>query len=136
MNSRDNQRDPASFRVLIVDDHSDTRDVLMELLSLEGHQVMTADSGESGLARLFSEGFDVAVIDIALPNMDGFEVARRARENLRDATPFLVAISGIAPPAGGAPLPFDEYCVKPFDPDRFLAILSSASAVRPGSQKS
>jgi CheY-like chemotaxis protein len=126
MNSCDDGR--ASLRVLIVDDHSDTRDVFMELLSLEGHQVMTADSGESALARLLSERFDVAVIDIGLPRMDGLEVARRAREHLRDSTPFLVAMTGVAPAlAGVAPTMFDEYCVKPFDSERFLAIVASAT---------
>jgi CheY-like chemotaxis protein len=66
-------------RVLVVDDHSDTVDALVNLLELEGHEVRSATTAEHALA--LAEQFEphVVVLDIGLPNMDGYELAAHLR---------------------------------------------------------
>src|SRR5262249_44362787 len=66
-------------RILIVDDNEDVRETLRSMLTLDGHEVSEAPDGASGLALAKKESPDVALIDIALPDLDGYEVARRLK---------------------------------------------------------
>jgi PAS domain S-box-containing protein len=81
-------------RVLVVEDEKDVREMLKFLLESEGHEVSTADNGDEGLAKLGSFRPDVALVDIGLPGMDGYEVARRARSLPGGARVKLIAITG------------------------------------------
>jgi CheY-like chemotaxis protein/anti-sigma regulatory factor (Ser/Thr protein kinase) len=81
-------------RVLVVEDEKDVRDMLRFLLENEGHEVSIADNGVDGLAQLDSFQPDVALVDIGLPRMDGYEVARRARLLPGGKGIRLIAISG------------------------------------------
>jgi signal transduction histidine kinase len=103
--------------ILIVDDAEDARESLRMLLELEGHRVLVAADGPQGLVVLARELPDVALIDIGLPGMDGFEVARRARALPRGASLRLFAVTGYGQPedreralAAG----FDLHIIKPF----------------------
>ncbi|HVY46895.1 MAG TPA: hybrid sensor histidine kinase/response regulator [Minicystis sp.] len=83
-------------RVLVVDDNVDVADMLKALLELDGHEVAVANDGHAGLdlaARLLPE---IAFIDIGLPGIDGFEVARRIRSEQGLDGAYLVALSGYA----------------------------------------
>ena len=66
-------------RVLVVDDDPDVRDAVETALELEGHSVTTATDGLAALKRLGQVEFDAVVLDVLMPNMDGFEVCRRLR---------------------------------------------------------
>ena len=66
-------------RILVVEDEKDVREMLKFVLESEGHEVSIADSGVEGLAKFGSFRPDVALVDIGLPGMDGYEVARQAR---------------------------------------------------------
>lgn len=120
---------PTSSRrqVLIIEDNEDARDTLRELLQELGHEVQTASSGTEGLRKLLSVRPDVAIIDIGLPGMDGFEVARRARAASNGKQPTLIALSGYsgndierrAHVAG-----FDRRLVKPVKLEELTALLS------------
>jgi CheY-like chemotaxis protein len=107
--------------ILIVEDNDDARQMLQAILSLDGHQVCAARDGKTGLALAAETCPDVALIDIALPDMDGYEVARRLRTSNGDRRIDLIAISGFgqaqdqqrAYEAG-----FDAYLVKPVVPER------------------
>lgn len=68
-------------RVLVVDDDSDVRDAVETALELEGHHVMTAADGLAALKRLGQAEFDAVVLDVLMPNLDGFEVCRRLRRS-------------------------------------------------------
>ncbi len=105
--------------VLLVDDNDDGRKMLREVLEGAGHQVTEAEDGPTALERAASGAFDVALIDIGLPGLDGLEVARRLRGmGPRLATTLLVAITGFGAPqdhARNSAAGFDLHLVKPID---------------------
>jgi two-component system CheB/CheR fusion protein len=105
-------------RVLVVDDHADSRDTMAVLLRASGHDVLGVSDGDAALAAVASFDPDVILLDIGLPGMDGFEVARRLRDD-RPAHPvLLVAISGYGRPEHrrrAREAGFDRFFVKPVD---------------------
>ena len=112
-------------RVLLVDDHIDSCELYHEYLSVEGHEVRVVHDGPSAVDLLQRERFDVAVIDIGLPGMDGYEVARRLRARGELELPLLVALSGYASPDptdANARL-FDAHLLKPVAPARLAALV-------------
>ena len=122
--------------VLIVEDGPDNRETLQELLESLGHEVHTAADGADGVDRALALRPEVALIDIGLPRLDGFEVARRVRAELGGAV-FLVALTGYGQPedrARARAAGFDMHLTKPLDLDvleRALASLPSAPARAP-----
>jgi signal transduction histidine kinase len=110
---------PAAPRdILLVEDNADARASLQALLELGGHRVRSAADGAAGLAQLLAAPPDIALIDIGLPKMDGYEVARRARRELAGACPYLVAITGYGAPEDrerALEAGFDEHVTKPVD---------------------
>lgn len=108
-----------SLRVLVVDDDEDMREVLAEMLILEGHLVSTASDGPQGVARAVAINPDVVLIDQSLPGFDGDEVARRVRLRLGNAV-RLIALSGSCDAAGPF---FDAQLVKPASLGEIAAVL-------------
>jgi CheY-like chemotaxis protein len=86
----------APRRVLIIEDQQDARDSLRMLLELDGHDVAIAKDGAEGLAKLGKMDPDAALVDIGLPGIDGYEVARRAKELPNRKSILLIALSGYA----------------------------------------
>ncbi|MDP2340318.1 MAG: response regulator [Deltaproteobacteria bacterium] len=80
-------------RILLVDDSGDLRSTFRRVLEHRGHHVMEAEDGIEGLALILSEKPDVAIVDIGLPGLDGYEVARRVRATLGDSI-RLAAMTG------------------------------------------
>ncbi len=78
--------------VLVVEDDEDNRDLLAVLLRERGYQVVTAATGDAAIIAMLKSRFDVAVLDIGLPDMSGIEVARRSRGIQPDT--FLIALTG------------------------------------------
>jgi PAS domain S-box-containing protein len=112
-------------RILIVDDNDDARMLLAEVLDSLGHEVVTAGDGEQALAAVRAFTPEVAILDIGLPAMDGYELAVRLRQVLV-APPFLIALSGYGQPDDRAKADqagFDRYLVKPIDIRRLLETL-------------
>jgi two-component system, sensor histidine kinase len=123
--------DRKTRRVLLVDDHVDTCELFSEFFTMEGHAVTIANDGEAALALMLAKEFDVAFVDIGLPGMDGFEVARSARERLGKAAPLLVALTGFSIPPSVKELEtpdFDVYLVKPVSPEKLVAVVATAAA--------
>jgi CheY-like chemotaxis protein len=117
----------AVSRVLIVEDNSDVRSMLHTLLEFDGYQVYEAADGSQGLETIIREPFDVALIDIGLPGIDGYELARRARSCCGQHCPRLVALTGygrVSDRAAVKAAGFDEHLVKPCDPDELLRVLA------------
>jgi signal transduction histidine kinase len=85
--------EPPRCRVLVVDDNEDGREMLRALCELGGHEVMEAADGHEGLARALADPPDIAFVDIGLPGIDGYEVARQVRARARRPI-RLVALSG------------------------------------------
>jgi len=84
------------LRVLVVDDHPATAEATALMLSLDGHEVATANTGAGGFAKAVTNRPDLVLIHVGLPDIDGYEVARQIRILHFSPKPFLVAISGIA----------------------------------------
>lgn len=87
---------PAALSVLIVEDNVDTASTLRDALEIEGHRVEVAHTGRLGLEHAAASVPEVILCDLGLPELDGFEVARRLRENPRLGRTLFVAISGYA----------------------------------------
>lgn len=109
----------AGLRILIVDDHRSSAEVLSMLLQRLGHRVETADNGKAalGLAERFKP--EIALLDLVLPDMDGYEVSRRLRE--MDFPIRLLALSGYPPDDRSAA--FDEHLMKPISLDSLQTAL-------------
>lgn len=122
----------SSLSVLLVDDHRDGGDSMAELLRLLGYRVRIARSGAEALTHLGSFAPDVAILDIGLPDIDGFELAGKlvAASIHR---PVLIALTGYghyeerSRQAG-----FDHFFLKPVEPNRLAGLLADC-AKRPGS---
>jgi signal transduction histidine kinase len=112
-------------RVLVIEDNADAREMLKTWLVLEGHDVLEAANGVDGVKILISERPDVAFVDIGLPVMDGYEVARTVRRRADHAT-RLVALTGYGQAEDrqrSFDAGFDDFVVKPVDPARLSQIL-------------
>jgi CheY-like chemotaxis protein len=116
----------ASKRVLLVEDTEDVRELTAMLVAAFGHDVKTASDGTSGLAACLAQHPDVALVDLGLPGIDGFELARRARA--AGSTSVLVALSGYGAPEDvkrAYDAGFDIHLTKPVDGKRLRALLES-----------
>ena len=114
------------YRVLIVDDNLPSAEMLSEILALEGHTVQMAHTGADALR--IAPGFapDVAVLDIGLPDQDGFELARRLKADPALTKVRLIAVSGYGQaqyPRRSKEAGFEHYLVKPVDLDKLLALI-------------
>lgn len=116
----------AELRVLVCDDVADTRDLIAELVRFHGHTVEVADTGASAVSRILAGGYDVALIDIGLPDMSGYAVARAVRERPNAPPIWLVALTGYASQADHTAATFagfDEWLAKPVKMGVLLAAL-------------
>lgn len=85
---------PSPLTVIVIEDQDDVREMLVLLLTRWGHTAYAAGRGDEGTTLLEETPADVALIDIGLPDIDGYEVAKRARERLGAACPPMVAVTG------------------------------------------
>ena len=124
---------PQDARVIVVDDNVDAARTLAVLLSEAGYQVAAESNPAQALARAFDEHPSILLLDIGLPELDGYEMARRLRAHAatRDAT--LIAITGYGSDDDiekGRRAGFDHYLVKPVEPDHLISLLSSVQSQR------
>jgi PAS domain S-box-containing protein len=118
----------APRRVLIVDDNEDALELLAELLRNAGHVVATAKDGPTALAVAKTCHADVAILDIGLPVMDGYELADRLRAELGEAVPRLIALTGYGQDSDRArsrTAGFTEHLTKPVESIRLLGALDA-----------
>ena len=112
-------------RIIIIEDNTDVRDLLVLKLSRLGHEVSGVANGIDGLQAVVDSRPDLALIDLGLPGMDGFEVAEQIRRQLGD-TVALVAVSGFGQPDDkrrALESGFDEHITKPADVHDIESIL-------------
>jgi PAS domain S-box-containing protein len=116
-----------SLRVLVVEDNADAAEALNMLLELFGHQVTVVSDGVKAVQTLSDSAFDIALVDIGLPGIDGYEVARRIRKLPNTKNLTLVAVTGYgqdsdrqkAQSAG-----FDEHLTKPVKIEQLQELLN------------
>jgi two-component system CheB/CheR fusion protein len=125
--------DSTDLKVLIVEDNDDARDMMRMLLESYGYDVVTAADGLSALTSLEVERPDVAFIDIGLPELNGYEVVRRARQRAACRNTYLVALTGHGQPADRSKardVGFDDHLTKPVDLDEVGKVLTTAASAR------
>jgi DNA-binding response OmpR family regulator len=107
----------ARLRVLIVEDQNDLAENLFEFLGDEHYSLDYAADGLTALHLLATQNYDVIVLDLMLPGVDGFEICRRIRQDLQCQKPVILmtALSSIADKEKGFHLGADDYLVKPFE---------------------
>jgi CheY-like chemotaxis protein len=119
-------------RVLIVEDDDDSRDLLGELVMTFGHDAISAKNGDDALRQVLDTRPDVALIDIGLPDVDGFEVARRVRAALGANSIRLVALTGysdLETRATATEAGFDDYITKPVVAEALAELLESVKVL-------
>jgi CheY-like chemotaxis protein len=117
-------------RVLIVEDNDDARVSLQRILQADGHLVSAARDGRAGLEAAMAGSPNIAVVDIGLPGMDGYEFARAMRERLGSGV-RLIALTGYGTENDrqrAAEAGFDAHLTKPVDLDRLLALITEAAS--------
>jgi CheY-like chemotaxis protein len=116
--------------VLIVDDNRDAADSMADLLRVFGHDIEVAYDSESALRLYADRRTDLALLDIGLPDMDGYELARRLRQTLAGCARF-VALTGFGTGDTGKKLAeagFDMHVVKPISPEALASLLEETPA--------
>lgn len=121
-------------RILVVDDNRDTAQTIATVLSLEGHELRTAGDGFEALecARVFRP--EVIVLDIGLPRLSGYEVARELRRDPQMRDTLLIALTGYGQPADVAHAEacgFDLHFIKPMEPQRIIEAIAGVSLAQP-----
>jgi len=109
----------------VVEDHDDSREMLRQLLELEGYDVEVAEDGRRGVDAALAHPPIIALIDLGLPVLDGYEVARAIRDRLGRSV-WLVALTSRTAPADrrrSAEAGYDLHVAKPVAPDRLRGVL-------------
>lgn len=117
-----------SWRMLVVDDNRDTADTLATLLRLEGHEVLTAYDGNEAITAAIEFRPQACILDLGLPGMSGFDIARQLRFGGGVDEPLLVAVSGYGQQEDqrrSREAGFHYHFTKPVDHYRLLGLLSS-----------
>ena len=125
---------PPRRHVLLVEDSEDNREMMRELLEMEGFRVDVAADGADGIVQALALRPEIAIVDIGLPEMDGYEVARRVRAALGGGI-TLVALTGYGQPddsARATAAGFDVHLTKPVNLAELEAILSRAPVSQSG----
>jgi len=120
---------PTDLSIVLVEDSQDAREMLETLLRLDGYQITSAANGKEGLSKVLELRPNLAIMDIGLPDLNGYELARRIRQQLSRDDIYLIALTGygreedheLVIEAG-----FDEHLVKPVNMSELNAAISHA----------
>src|SRR5713226_1534472 len=109
------------MRLLIVDDDTELCSLLKEFLEREGYSVHCVNEGREGLEQAQQGGYDLIILDVMLPGMDGFEILKRLRTGTRIPVLMLTARGEDVDRIVGLELGADDYLAKPFNPRELAA---------------
>ena len=110
-----------SKRILIVEDEESIADLERDYLELSGFQVEVANDGETGLNKAMKEEFDLIILDLMLPGVDGFEICREVRSQKNTPIIMVSAKKDDIDKIRGLGLGADDYMTKPFSPSELVA---------------
>ena len=114
-------------KILVIDDEDIVLKSCHRALTPEGYDVNTAKSGVEGLKMLENELFNVALIDVKMPDMDGMEVLKKIKERWPDVVVIIITgYSAIASAVSSIKLGAFDYIEKPFTPDGLLSAIKKA----------
>ena len=114
------------LRILVVEDDADTADSMAILLRLYAHDVRVARDGAAALGAVVEASPDVVLLDIGLPKLDGWQLAKAIRHHSNGRRPFLIAMSGYGTPSDQArsqEAGIDLHLVKPVEPEALREVL-------------
>ena len=120
-------------KILIIEDNDDARRTLSLALQMNGHRVYAAADGKAGIETADAVDPEVAVIDIGLPGVNGFQVGERLRRAPAHEAMVLIALTGYGQPDSlrrARDAGFDEYITKPIEPERLMRLIDVAFASR------
>ena len=124
------QRRPGPLRVLVIDDEPDTVITLLELVRDEGYEAKGFANPMQAMRELRELDPDIVISDIAMPMMNGWDLARKVRQRMGETRPILIAVSGVYQKSSDKELStmvgYDSVLSKPCDPEHLLAILGKA----------
>lgn len=118
---------PSALNVLVVEDNADARQMLQDLLALLGHRVLTAKDGHEAIQQARAHHPEIALVDLGLPGVSGYEVAKTLRADPETRSIFLVALTGYGQPEDrrrALEAGFAEHLVKPLDLTRLNELLA------------
>jgi CheY-like chemotaxis protein len=121
-------------RILVADDDEDTVLSLTELLREEGYRVRGVHRGAEVLQAVFDFAPDVVLLDIGMPQMSGYDVARTLRERYGSARPALIAVTGRTGTADrqqARAAGFEHHVAKPYEPNTLLRLIGELSGAAP-----
>jgi two-component system CheB/CheR fusion protein len=121
--------------ILVVEDDADSRAALRALLELLGHRVEEADSGARALELAATSPPEIVLLDVGLPDLEGYEVAKRLRAAGGAEPPFVVAVTGYDRPEDrerARDAGCEAFVLKPMEPDALAALLAAAPRRRRG----
>ncbi len=130
------RRSGPALRILVADDDPDTVFTLAVILGDEGHEVHRAYRGDVVVDQVRTYRPDAVLLDIGMPGLSGFEIARRLRKELGEACPLLVAVTALHEQSAkviGKLAGFHHYLSKPYSTDALLDLL--ADLIHPGRSK-
>jgi two-component system KDP operon response regulator KdpE len=126
---------PGKHLILVVDDEPPIVRLVKAKLRLDGYEVLTASRGDQALSMLQEQTPDLVVLDVMMPDMDGFETLRRIREQSQVPVVMLTARGSDADKLRGLQSGADDYITKPFNPDeleaRIAAVLRRSAGMKP-----
>lgn len=114
-----------SKSILVIDDDSRLNDLLTEYLGKNNFKVTTVENPKDGLVKLKTSHFDLVILDIMLPDMDGFEACKQIRKDHDVPIVMLTARGEVTDKVVGLELGADDYLPKPFEPRELLARIQS-----------
>ena len=108
-------------RILIVEDEETIADLERDYLELSGFEVEVANDGETGLEKALTDQFDLVILDLMLPGVDGFEICREVRQKKNTPIIRVSAKKDDIDKIRGLGLGADDYMTKPFSPSELVA---------------
>ncbi|MGL5718370.1 MAG: response regulator transcription factor [Paraclostridium sp.] len=117
--------------ILVIEDDSNIQELIVEFLSAEGYTVQSANDGLEGIQFFKKEEFDLVILDIMMPNLDGYSVCKMIRQNSNVPIIFLTALNQESEQVKGFELMCDDYITKPFS---FTLLIKRVEAILRRSQ--
>ena len=114
-----------SYKVLVVDDESEIADLIEMYLQNENYTVYKSYTAQSALEYIESEKLDLAILDVMLPDIDGFQICKKIREKYTYPVIMLTAKDGEVDTITGLTLGADDYVTKPFKPLALIAMVKA-----------
>jgi len=114
-------------RIVVIEDNPDIRETMRMLLGMWGHEVTMASEGRSGLDLVLQDRPDVALVDVGLPGMNGYDIARAIRSSIPNGSIRLIAMTGYGQPADrdlAMQAGFDAHLLKPITPEILERLLA------------